>query len=63
MTLHADNHWVLFEAGEPVPPQKKVSDWLDGIDCTEMTAGKAIIRSNPKMLDDFITASDYLASF
>eukprot|EP00957_Ditylum_brightwellii_P165360 12590216-Ditylum_brightwellii.AAC.1 len=63
MTLHADNHWILSEAGEPVPPQKKVRDWLDGIDCTEMTARKALIRSNPKMLDDFIRASDYLASF
>eukprot|EP00957_Ditylum_brightwellii_P034291 2600606-Ditylum_brightwellii.AAC.1 len=28
-----------------------------------MTARKAVIRSNPKMLDDFIAASDYLASF
>eukprot|EP00957_Ditylum_brightwellii_P056410 4275992-Ditylum_brightwellii.AAC.1 len=28
-----------------------------------MTAGKAMIRSDPKMLDYFIAASDYLASF
>eukprot|EP00957_Ditylum_brightwellii_P130667 9968149-Ditylum_brightwellii.AAC.1 len=20
MTLHADNHWILFEAGKPIPP-------------------------------------------
>ena len=63
MTLHADNHRILFEAGEPDLPQKQVRDWLDGIDCTEMTAGKAVIKSDPKMLDNFITASDYLASF
>eukprot|EP00957_Ditylum_brightwellii_P124465 9485660-Ditylum_brightwellii.AAC.1 len=23
MTFHADNHQILFEAGEPIPPQKK----------------------------------------
>eukprot|EP00957_Ditylum_brightwellii_P092552 7047798-Ditylum_brightwellii.AAC.1 len=63
MTLHAENHRTQFEAREPVSPQKKVGDCLDGIDCTKMTAGKAVIRSNTKMLDDFITASDYLASF
>eukprot|EP00957_Ditylum_brightwellii_P187250 14261260-Ditylum_brightwellii.AAC.1 len=28
-----------------------------------MTARKAVIRSDPKMLDDFTTASDYFASF
>eukprot|EP00957_Ditylum_brightwellii_P130668 9968149-Ditylum_brightwellii.AAC.2 len=28
-----------------------------------MTAGKAVIKSDPKMLDNFITASDYLAPF
>eukprot|EP00957_Ditylum_brightwellii_P173049 13174985-Ditylum_brightwellii.AAC.1 len=28
-----------------------------------MTVRKAVIKSDPKMLDDFITASNYLASF
>eukprot|EP00957_Ditylum_brightwellii_P091298 6952254-Ditylum_brightwellii.AAC.1 len=28
-----------------------------------MTAGKAVIKSDPEMLDYFTTASDYLASF
>eukprot|EP00957_Ditylum_brightwellii_P041610 3151286-Ditylum_brightwellii.AAC.1 len=28
-----------------------------------MAAGKVLIKSDPKMLDSFITASDYLDSF
>eukprot|EP00957_Ditylum_brightwellii_P061699 4682148-Ditylum_brightwellii.AAC.1 len=63
MTLHTNSHWILFEAGKPVPPQKKVRDWWDGIDCTEMMARKVVLKSDPKMLDDFIMTSDYLASF
>ena len=63
VTIHADAHRILEEAGEPVPAQKKVRDFLEGIKCHELIAGVAHVRGSAQLLNDFTGASDYLVSF
>ena len=63
LQVHADNHRILQEAGEPVPEQKKVRDFLEGINSPDLTAGKAYVKASTQMINDFTACADYLASF
>ena len=53
VSVHEEAHNILSKEEEPVAETKKVTDFLDGIQCPELKQIKAICISDPKRLDDF----------
>jgi len=53
-----------MELGEEVSESKKVNDFMAGIKAdARLEAAKAVVTSNPKMLNDFNATQTYLQNF
>ena len=66
VTLHRQAHQTLRKHQEPVPENKKVRDFLDGIDASNnhaITASIAAVKASTDMTNSFDQASNYLANF
>ena len=56
-------HNTLAQLGAPVQEQKKVTDFIAGINCAALNAGIANLYGNTPALNDFQQAQQYLANF
>jgi len=62
VTIHQQVHQDLTRLGEPVPENKKVHDFLNGIVDPQCTNIKLSVISNPIYMNDFHQAANFCAS-
>jgi hypothetical protein len=62
VSLHQEAHNELMDLEEPVPEAKKVTDFLKGIQATELSIGKSIVLGELKYLSDFEACQQFLGT-
>lgn len=62
VTIHQQAHQDLMRMGEPVPENKKVRDFLDGITNSQCVNIKFSVISNPIYMNDFLQMVNFCAS-
>jgi hypothetical protein len=62
VSIHQDAHNEPLDLNEPVPEAKKVTEFLKGIQATELSIGKSIILGDPNRLSDFGECQQYLGT-